>query len=276
MVDDRSVRAFLDAGADLAGGVLGAAAGAAAGDPGVAIAGTAVGVTITHAVRAVGDRLLSRERARAAAVLWGILEDAEERRSRGQTPREDGFFEPSDEGRPEAEELLEGVLRQAAESWEERKLPFLAHLWSTTAHDETVRAADARYFTRLAANLTYRQFVALGVFYRRNDHVRELARAASLRDEGRATVNPVVLVELDELARLGLIGVRASGSGVVRDPAGLLGGNAASQSAYGTLRLTDAGLRFAELLGLASIGRAERDEWVGRFGVAGRADQATR
>ncbi len=65
--------------------------------------------------------------------------------------------------------------------------------------------------TRVAANLTYRQFVALAVLAHRDEHFRDLARAGRLRDEGRATPDEAVVMELDDLGDRRLVGIRANG-----------------------------------------------------------------
>jgi hypothetical protein len=72
------------------------------------------------------------------------------------------------------------------------------------------------------------------------------------------------MAELDELGRFGLVGVR-SNDGRIRDPAGLLGGNSVANTPFGTLRLTDAGTRLVSLGGVATVGEAERAEWVARL-----------
>ena len=107
--------------------------------------------------------------------------------------------------------LSEGILRHAAETYEERKLPYLASLYSGVAHDQTVPAADALYLTRVAASLTYRQLVALAVIAHRDEHSRALARVARLRDEGRAVPDGTVVLELDDLGDRRLVGVRSGG-----------------------------------------------------------------
>jgi Transposase DDE domain group 1 len=68
---------------------------------------------------------------------------------------------------------LEGVLRQAAATHEELKIPFLAHLFARVAHDETISGASALFLLRKAEPLTFRQMKALAL--------------AAAREKGRRT-----------------------------------------------------------------------------------------
>lgn len=189
------VRRLLEGGADLAGAVGGVGATAVAGP----WAGAAVGVAITHTVTAVGRRFSRREEERVGAALLTIKADARDRHERGERPREDGFFDDRGRMRPEAEDLLEGVLRQAAASYEERKVPLLAHLFSSVAYDDSVGSADAMYLVRLASELTYQQFVILSAF-----------------STGDAAQHPIVYdPELDDLGERLLLGLPAQNGAVL-------------------------------------------------------------
>jgi hypothetical protein len=92
-----------------------------------------------------------------------IAADTQERRKRGDSPRQDGFFDERGGLRSEAVELLEGILRQAAATFEEQKLPYLAHLYSTTAFEEQISPSTAMYLLRIAGELTFRQLLRLGL-----------------------------------------------------------------------------------------------------------------
>lgn len=158
--DEDRVKRLVDGGADLAG-ALGGVGGTAVAGP---LVGAAVGVAVKRAVAAVGRAFSRREEERVGAALLTIEADTRARHERGERPRDDGFFDERGGLRPEAEELLEGVLRLAAASYEERKVPLLAHLFSSVAHDDSVRSEDALHLVRLASELTYRQFVILSAF----------------------------------------------------------------------------------------------------------------
>jgi hypothetical protein len=160
----------------LVGGPPGALGGAAAG--------WAAGEGLLAVGRAVVQRLDNRGAMQVGGAIAVIESDAQERRERGESPGDDAFFDSRGEMRPEAEELLEGVLLHAANTYEERKLPFLAHLYDGVAHDANVAAADALYLVRAADQLTYRQLAGLAVFARVDAYVMDLARAQAARDEG--------------------------------------------------------------------------------------------
>jgi hypothetical protein len=191
--DDR-VRRLIDGGGDLLGAVGGVGATAVAGP----LVGATVGVAIAQAVAAVGRLFSRREEERIGAALLVIEQDTRVREERGERPRDDGFFDERGGLRPEAEDLLEGVQRQAAASHEERKVPLVAHLFSSVAHDDSVRSDDAMYLVRLASELTFRQFVILSAFA-----TGDAARRAVLYD-----------AELDDLGERMLIGFPVRGGGV--------------------------------------------------------------
>ncbi len=96
------------------------------GGPVGAIGGAALGVAVQHTAGALMGRLNRREEARVGAALLLMDEDTRPREARGERPRQDGFFDDPGALRPDAEDLLEAVLRGAAGPYEERKLPLLA------------------------------------------------------------------------------------------------------------------------------------------------------
>jgi hypothetical protein len=125
-------RELLESGSDLAGATTGAAIGLLGG-PGGAIEGAAAGVAVTRALKRVGaelkQRFLSpREQVRVGAAFAYAGAAIREALDRGQLPRSDGFFDEAADNRPKAEELLEGVLLKARDSYEEKKLLLLGNL----------------------------------------------------------------------------------------------------------------------------------------------------
>jgi hypothetical protein len=53
--------------------------------------------------------------------------------------RADGFFDqPSPDRASPAEELFEGVLRTAADEWEQRKVPYVGRIFAGLSFDESV------------------------------------------------------------------------------------------------------------------------------------------
>ena len=135
------------------------------GSPELGVALSAIGATGVY--QKVGgemaDRLLGpREKARIGCVLAMSVEILKSELDQGKTLREDGFFDKTI-GRSDAEEVMEGVLRKAQAEYEERKLEYLARLWSTACLDETFGADKLNYMVKLAEQLTYRQLVILSI-----------------------------------------------------------------------------------------------------------------
>jgi hypothetical protein len=259
---EETTRALVETGADLAGALAGGGVGLIGGPLG-ALGGAAIGVAVARTAKALGERLWGRERVRAGAALALIAEDARQHDSHGDRPRQDGFFDARDGLRPEGEELLEGVLRQAAAAWEERKVPLIAQLYSEVAYDDSIAPADATFLVRLAGELTWRQFVALAVFAHHDDHMRDLARAFGEQQEVISSVapDPAVLLELNDLGDRRLIGVRDKGR-VTSFGEGQIGGVAPQTVEWSRLRLTSAGELLAATTGATEISQADREAWI--------------
>ena len=254
----------VESGARLASALLGGSVGLLGGPAGAlggAAAGWAAGEWLPRIGAEVVARVGERGAVRTGAALVLIESDAKQRREGGQARRDDGFFEPRGELRPDSEELLEAVLRQAAETYEERKLPYLSRLYSTVAYEPNVSAAEALYLVRVAGELTYRQLIALGVYANREEHVRALADAQGRQDEGRAEADESIVLELSDLADRRLVGIGRPGNTAPlsnvfeglfpRDKAG-----------WGQLALLPAGERLARLTGADRINAAEREAWI--------------
>jgi hypothetical protein len=144
---------------------------------------------------------------------------------------------------------LEGVLRQAAHEWEERKVPLLARLYSAVAFETGVSAADAAFLVRLAGDLTYRQFVALATIVDPDSAVPAL-------DEEAAGPAPGIEAELRNLADRGLIGFETK-EGDVRHPSDLWGG----PGEYRKWMMTPRGRLLAGLTGLDQLSSVDLERW---------------
>ena len=256
-------------GAQLAGALVGGGVGMVGGPVG-AFGGAAAGWAAGEVIAAIGVEVMQRmsgrgaERAAATAIL--IAQDGLKHESAGEQPRDDGFFDERCGLRPEEDELLEAVLLTAANTYEERKLPYLAHLFDGVKYDASVAAADALFMARLADELTYRQLVGLAVFGHHEVHFRALARAETRFKEGFAVRDAAFMQELDALDARALVGVRDK-QGLVRTPVGTFGGSTLSEASFGKLRLTGPGETLYRLMRLDEIPQLDRDEWVA--GLAG-------
>lgn len=270
--DDTSPGDHLTAvGADLAEAPAGSALGLIGGPVG-AFGGAALGITVQRAARSIVGRLTDREEARAGAALVIIDDDTRAREQEGDRLRDDDFFDADGDLRSDAEELLEGVLRHAAASFEERKVPLLAHLYAAVAHDESVSVGDAQFLLRAASEMTFRQFVALTALTYGEDAYRTLLDEASVRiHEDYSRSDPALLAELDDLGRRSLVGVLGQ-DGNVADPTTLWGGSPLSTMNLRRIRPTPSGARLCELTDAVDVvSEADVRQWLaGLDGSSGR------
>jgi hypothetical protein len=163
-----------------------------------------------------------RAAIRVAATELIIEHDARKHEERGESHRADGFFDHRGGIRPEAEDLFEGILMTAAQTWQEAKLPLLARLFDSVAHDASVDPETAMFLAKTADQLTYRQLQGLAVFGRHQEHEIALAAANVRKAEGEPP-DPGFAHEFDNLGDRGLVGVGGSEDGVVRNPSELMG-----------------------------------------------------
>ena len=165
-MEHRRLRQIIEKGANVVGATTGAVLSVVTGSPEFGVGVAAVGAS--GAYRRVGaeiaDRVLSpHEQARVGGVLALSAEMLKSELDRGRTLRDDEFFDTPPDGRADAEEILEGVLRKAQTEHEERKLPYLARLWSNACLDETLGPATLNYLVKMVEQLTYRQFLIIAM-----------------------------------------------------------------------------------------------------------------
>ncbi|QYX58000.1 hypothetical protein K1T73_06380 [Roseovarius sp. SCSIO 43702] len=166
--DDGKVNAMIGAGADIAGAAVGSALGFLAAGPGGAAAGGAGGAMAAHALRGLGEeaanRLLGpREKVRVGGALAIAASKIRSRIERGETLRQDGFFDPKGNGRSDADEVAESVLLKCQREAEEKKIPYMAFLIGNIAFDAQISPGLAHQIVRTAEALTYRQLCLLKI-----------------------------------------------------------------------------------------------------------------
>lgn len=193
-----------------------AAAGGAAGSflgPVGAIAGAAVtpviGRLMGSAGRAIQRRFLSsKEEVRIGGALAVALGRIEERRRAGEQPRQDGLFDPDSDPRG----LLEGTLRSAARSYDEKKVPFIGAFYASFVFEEDVNVNTGQFLLNLLDRLTYHYFCCLAYFADPATHEERMHIQAAAEEDGDRTP-PILVAELAEMANLGLLGfVQPDGS----------------------------------------------------------------
>lgn len=184
----------------------------------------------------------------------------------GKRPRTDGFLdEPSDGRRSVGEELLEGALRAAADAHEERKLRHLAAIFPSVAVREDVSAADAQWLVKTAEELSWRQMVVLSIVHQppldelRTQGLESREEPGLSEQRGLPCASAALQEEVEDLGRLGLLGVERSDGVVVR-----AGGTWSSIGNFWAVpiakwRLTAAADLLVDVARLTDIEPAERD-----------------
>lgn len=165
-MDHGRLRQIIEKGANVVGATTGAVFSVITGSPEFGVGTAALGASGVYQRIGVeiADRMLApREQARIGGVMARSAEILKSELDRGRPLRDDGFFDSPPDGRSDAEEVLEGVLRKAQTEYEERKLPYLACLWSNACLDETLGPAKLNYLVKLSEQLTYRQFVIVAM-----------------------------------------------------------------------------------------------------------------
>lgn len=263
--DRREMSEVLAGGVEVIGSLPGSVVGFVLAGPPGAMLGGALTPLVTRALKAaIGAGLAHRARDRAGGAALLIEAERRQREQRGEKRRADGFFDERGTLRPDAEELLEGVLREAAQSFEERKVPLIASLYASVEHDAAVPAADALLLLRRAGQLTYRQFVALSVFEQAERYADFLIQTDAMHGEtnGRPGGDPIVQLELSDLSSQQLLGTLDSAGEVVPLGATYSGiGNIPARVGLGQLRLLPSGRTLARLTkASAAVLDQERDE----------------
>lgn len=199
---------MVSAGSDIAGAAVGSALGFFAAGPAGAAAGGAGGAAAAHALRKIGqeasNRLLGpRERVRVGAAVAIAAEHIQARTARGETPRQDDFFEQKQNHRSDAEEVAESVLLRCQREAEERKVRLMAFLIGNIAFKVEINVGLAHQLVRTAEDLTYRQLCILKIAAMTD---REALRKGGYREQ-RSFDKPLygVLYECYDLYSRGLI-----------------------------------------------------------------------
>lgn len=239
-------------GAETAAGAFGAGAGLLLGPPGAvggAVAGPALVRLISRAGRSVRNRLISpNEEERIGTALYIAVERFNQREADGETPREDGLFEPEEDPRG----MLEGTLLAAAKSYDELKVPYIGAFYASFAFEREVDVDTAHFLLAMWDRLTYHQLVVLAYFADLEFNEERMYIEAAAGEEG-LEMTEMLATELTELTNLGLLGVRLPDGSVEAfgGTVGTLGGGAKvmtrTSSQLAPMRLGEILVRMAEL-----------------------------
>jgi hypothetical protein len=215
--ESRRLRSFMESGAQVVGQAAGAAVSVVVGPVLGAGAGAVLGDLLARGAREVYDRLLApRQAARAAGALDVAFVRIDERLRGGDMPRSDGFFDAGQDGRAQAEEILEGTLLTAANAYEERKVPLLGRMYANLAFDPTVSASHANFLLRVADRVTYHQLQLLAFFAaaQSGEYEHALIRLTAHVTETGRLPGEALGAELSDLADAKLIGGRQNDGSV--------------------------------------------------------------
>lgn len=160
------VKYLIETGAEIAGGAVGAALGLLTTNPVLAVTFGAVGAGISKGlIDATGKYLSHREEVRTGAAAAQAIANINGKLKSGQEMRQDDFFESTLNSRSGSEELFEGVLLSSKNEHEEKKVKYIANIFSNSVF-LPISLGEGNHVLRLANNLTYRQMCVLALINR--------------------------------------------------------------------------------------------------------------
>lgn len=209
---EEKAKSLIEAGSSISANVSAAAIGTLLAGPAGTLAGATLGPVIQQLCVSVSSELYervagARTHARMGLVGAFAIERIKDKLEEGAVIRDDGFFN-DDVVRPSGAELYEGILINAQDAYEERKLPHYGYLYANIAFRQDVTPGQAHHLVKIADRLTYRQLCLLQLFRGISQEIRNLS--STLRDTDYAGTAPsmelaAVLQEIHSLYREGLI-----------------------------------------------------------------------
>jgi hypothetical protein len=260
---------LIEGAADLAGAATAGAVAMVTG-PETAIAGQLGGSVVSSVLKVVGARvrrrvLEPRQHLRAGLAFTIAADHIEKHLDAGAEPRVDIFISES-ECRATAEELLEGILRVAADEHQERKVRYLGRMFGEIVFRPDISADFAAFLIRLAEVLTWRQIVLAAYVGDQSGRVHELREIEAT--QLASSEDPSVLyAEVDDLANRRVIGARTDDGDTV-SPASLWGSDSFRDVGIGRARLTTIGQALHQLMGLSEMPDADLLQVVAAIRVA--------
>jgi len=202
--------------------------------------------------------LAQRQGTRAAAAFAVATVEIDRRLAQGEMPRTDFTSYPTEDS--DAAEVLEGTLLTAANSYEQRKVPYVGKFFANLAFDASVSPSLANLVLKLLDRLTYGQLRVLATLHDQA-YLDRLVLVSAERSEGVFQSCDDVIAEMDELTSMGLMGV-GQADGQVYPLTAVIEGSSWGRMELWRARLSPLGARIHDLLGLEEMPNAERDAVV--------------
>lgn len=181
------------------GGLTGAAAGFFIGGPAGSAIGGAAGPIVKRGFLEIVERALSRrEEVRVSAAAQFAIERYQAVLAAGQTPRKDW-----PDARTDTEELIEGILQKARNSYQEKKVRLIGNIFADFAFTEGVSVEEAHAVLNMVESMTYRQLVLLEIV--RSEKGKGL-RNGDYRGQNPGTLGKLAILEdVYQLSLRGLV-----------------------------------------------------------------------
>jgi hypothetical protein len=198
-------------GSKISGGLMGAAAALATGNPFI---GAALSPYIAHGLERAGKEMIKRRLAprqdarvgRAIVVAASLIKN---RQDRGDTPRSDGFFDADvQSGRSASDEVVEASLQAAMNSAQERKIDFIATLLTNITFQSKIDISTAHLIIQMAENISYRSYALLKIMAQIEVYAFP-ARGGEDSPGPPLELHPL-MAEIYSLARSGLVDIKDS------------------------------------------------------------------
>ena len=161
------------------------------------------------------------------------------------------------------------MLRTAADSWEQQKVPYIGRIFGTAAVDESITPIEASHLVRVVERLSYRQIVLLAFWQAarstRPDFVQLMGD--TLMTSGATPADAVIVLELNDLAATRLLerdpDVQTTGPSIQHVPGFRLMGESIG---VGSIKLTPLGEKLHHLMGLEDVSIDELEAIPDAFG----------
>jgi|TARA_B110000908_G_C10131647_1_gene392487 hypothetical protein len=160
------IDSLIESGAEIIGTVSSTTIGFLFAGPVGAYVGAASSVPITNSLKKLGAEISEhimgpREKARIGATYIDSIEKIKQRLDKGNSPREDDFFNKKIDDRSSADTILEGILQKAKNENEEKKLPFYSSFLCNLSFDDSIDFNRSITYLKIIDRLSYQQLCIL-------------------------------------------------------------------------------------------------------------------